>query len=158
MGFYENLETPNHPSTNVSKHESISVLIRSPIIILSVCFVVIFLFFFTCCFQALCRWWTKRVASWRKAARRSPTPLWRRPCAARRARPCWQGSTFTTTTRTPTTRTAPLRHGRLSTSLAPSLSTSTTRATGQVWVSPSYCTLFKLQYNVLYSIAWRSWF
>lgn len=82
--------------------------------------------------QVLYRSWIKLVSSWKTEALVSPTPLSPHPCAARHVPPCWRASTSTTTTPTPTMRTAPPHPGKLNTSHAHSLSTSTTLATGQV--------------------------
>lgn len=82
--------------------------------------------------QVLSRLWTKPARSWKTEARLSPMPLSPRLCAARRGPPCWRASTSTTTTRIPTTRTAPPLPGRPSTSRAHLLCISTTPATGQV--------------------------
>lgn len=85
-----------------------------------------------CSFQAQCRPWTKPGRSWRRAARISQTPSPPRPCAARPAPPYWQESMCTTTTRTPTMRTAPPPRGRPTTSRTRLLCTSTTLDTEQV--------------------------
>lgn len=81
-----------------------------------------------------------------------PTPLSPHPCAARHDPLCWRASTSTTTTRTPTMRTAPPLPGKLSTSLAHSPSISTTLATGQVgeqWDMQTCSHTGTLQYSVM---------
>lgn len=82
--------------------------------------------------QAPCRSWIRPGGSWNRVERTSPTRLSPHPCAVRHAPPCWLGNTPTTTTPTPTTRTALHPPGRPNMSRAPLEFTSTAQATGQV--------------------------